>query len=768
MVDQTGNRASDLAHTIVRLFGVFTVEMSGRDVAMPGTRKARALLAYLISSAGDRISREKLASLLWSDRRDEQAKASLRQAIYSLGNHASGAAPLLSIERAYLGIDATRFRSDLDDMRLAASDPARMAILIGDEFPDFLAGYDGISAEFDEWLRLERARRHDERRLLVLAAGHQDLISGSADAATRLSAALLFADRTDESAAQLAMAACHRRGDREGARRIYARLEEALREELGVSPASETAQARDGIGAGSTVNATVARPSLAGKYQGERAHPFVSHQAPVPTHGRSAAAVGSALLGVILLIGAIVTLTSHRTTTPSLILALEPFTAASSNVSSGTIAAMRDEIANELRSSPLSRADIRVVRDRTPNGYQLAASISRSGKSTRFVGTLAEDGDILGTIPLQLGAGSDLVLSRRAAHQVGDTLNCYFEALSLAGGALPREARTLWLRMCLKDIDNQVAIETSRRLTHVLPAFSDAWSARALAAGYRYDIYTDRAYVGEARSAADRALAIDPHNGDALVAKEMLLPKKDFEGRENLDRAAAAARSSLCHCSRVYLAGVLFETGRIDDALIQAKAASDEMPLDPARGAWLADLYRLSGNLAESNTLAAQLHELWPDEHFDRFLLVNAITERNVRALRLIVASEAQSGRMRAAERDAFAALAKSFETNAAADLSNAGDLLTALSLDKTTNGIRVIEALAVLGRDEAAAQALRKYGTEYPYLLGELFSPTLKKVRQLPAAVQLGRESGLATFWKETGKWPDICRRESYCDHFR
>src|SRR5580658_8448107 len=63
---------------------------SGTDMT-PASRKTRALLGYLCV-VGKPVGRERLASLLWGDRGDEQARASLRQAIYELrsllgGNH---------------------------------------------------------------------------------------------------------------------------------------------------------------------------------------------------------------------------------------------------------------------------------------------------------------------------------------------------------------------------------------------------------------------------------------------------------------------------------------------------------------------------------------------------------------------------------------------------------------------------------------------------------------------------------------------------------
>src|ERR1700730_7214046 len=74
---------------------------SGADMT-PASRKTRALLGYLCA-VGKPVGRERLASLLWGDRGDEQARASLRQAIYELrsmlaGNH------LLKMERDTVAI----------------------------------------------------------------------------------------------------------------------------------------------------------------------------------------------------------------------------------------------------------------------------------------------------------------------------------------------------------------------------------------------------------------------------------------------------------------------------------------------------------------------------------------------------------------------------------------------------------------------------------------------------------------------------------------
>jgi tetratricopeptide (TPR) repeat protein len=68
----------------VTLPGGFELTFGSDGSRILPTRKAQALLAYLAVEPGRRSSREELAMLLWGDRRDIQARRSLRQAVYAL------------------------------------------------------------------------------------------------------------------------------------------------------------------------------------------------------------------------------------------------------------------------------------------------------------------------------------------------------------------------------------------------------------------------------------------------------------------------------------------------------------------------------------------------------------------------------------------------------------------------------------------------------------------------------------------------------------
>jgi DNA-binding SARP family transcriptional activator len=86
----------------LRLFGGIELRSErAADAPAPG-RKVRALLAYLALNVDLPCPREKLMALLWGDRAEEQARASLRQALTEL-RHALGEPSPLRTDRLNAG-----------------------------------------------------------------------------------------------------------------------------------------------------------------------------------------------------------------------------------------------------------------------------------------------------------------------------------------------------------------------------------------------------------------------------------------------------------------------------------------------------------------------------------------------------------------------------------------------------------------------------------------------------------------------------------------
>lgn len=159
--------AADIrARTRLRCWGDFAVsdESTGADLR-PRGRKARALLAYLALHPGKPVSRERLTGLLWGDRAEEQARASLRQAIFELKAFTSAPRKLLAVDRDHLTLDPAGLVTDIDALREG------VAALDSIPEPDerLFADLDGLDSGFDDWLAIERARQRDE--LVALVAG---------------------------------------------------------------------------------------------------------------------------------------------------------------------------------------------------------------------------------------------------------------------------------------------------------------------------------------------------------------------------------------------------------------------------------------------------------------------------------------------------------------------------------------------------------------------------------------------------------------------
>lgn len=189
----------------IRMVGMFEVQdEAGRDHTPRGS-KARALLAMLCQTPGHRRPRRWLEARLWSDRGQEQASGSLRQALTELRKAMGPLAEHLTSDRD--GVTLSGFVTDL------VIDPAAaQAALAGGR--EFLEGIDILDPAFNAWLTEERQRvaallgkladpqTDDARRLapITLRLGAmpegvgQDLVRDLGAAIARLTAEYLLLD----------------------------------------------------------------------------------------------------------------------------------------------------------------------------------------------------------------------------------------------------------------------------------------------------------------------------------------------------------------------------------------------------------------------------------------------------------------------------------------------------------------------------------------------------------------------------------------------
>src|ERR1044071_8003845 len=95
---------------LLGLLGPLRLVSSAGDDLTPKARKTRALLA-LIALSKNPVPRARLCDLLWGDRGEDQAKASLRQALYELRGLA--AAGFILADRHAVGAGVKKLPTDI-------------------------------------------------------------------------------------------------------------------------------------------------------------------------------------------------------------------------------------------------------------------------------------------------------------------------------------------------------------------------------------------------------------------------------------------------------------------------------------------------------------------------------------------------------------------------------------------------------------------------------------------------------------------------------
>ena len=225
----------------LNVLGVPQLQVGDQPVRL-AYAKAEALLYYL-AVTGRAYSRAALAALLWGHSPDNQARNSLRNALYTIRRGLSPAAPL-QIERDTIGLDHHSIRLDLPRFQTAveaATDAAALHEALGLWRGAFLDGLHLPDApEFEAWLAEQRA--HVENlyceglfRLSQLYQAGQKWTE-----ARRALEKLLVADPLSEVGHQQLMRLYTQTGHRTAALRQYETLRQLLIEELGVDPSPAT------------------------------------------------------------------------------------------------------------------------------------------------------------------------------------------------------------------------------------------------------------------------------------------------------------------------------------------------------------------------------------------------------------------------------------------------------------------------------------------------------------------------------------------------
>jgi predicted ATPase/DNA-binding SARP family transcriptional activator len=233
----------------VRTLGGFALWRDNQQIAVERWERQQigALLKWLLGAPGQRLTRDEVSERFWSESDPQRGRANLRVLVHRLrrvlGDQAGGAS-VVQVEGEVLTLrqgsaaaewlDAEGFvragRAALAGQDAAAC-RAALARYTGDYLPD---------DAYAEWAVERREQLRQLRHALLLHLAALCAASGAREEAEGSLRAVLADDRCQEEAALALMRLCAATGRRGQALRVYRRLAEALREDLGLAPEAAT------------------------------------------------------------------------------------------------------------------------------------------------------------------------------------------------------------------------------------------------------------------------------------------------------------------------------------------------------------------------------------------------------------------------------------------------------------------------------------------------------------------------------------------------
>jgi DNA-binding SARP family transcriptional activator/tetratricopeptide (TPR) repeat protein len=207
------------------------------------TRKTQALLAYLALAPGQSHSRDKLATLLWGDRSQAQARSRFRETLFTLRRSLTAADPsCLVVTGDTVALDPSSVDVDvlLFEQLCRTGEPSARARAVELYRGDFLEGLGFRGTLFEEWLMVQRERLREValESLAALLAHQRD--AGATEDALQTALRLVALDPLQEVVHRSVMRLYADLGRRGSALKQYQICIGTLERELGVEPEEET------------------------------------------------------------------------------------------------------------------------------------------------------------------------------------------------------------------------------------------------------------------------------------------------------------------------------------------------------------------------------------------------------------------------------------------------------------------------------------------------------------------------------------------------
>lgn len=399
--------------------------------------------------------------------------------------------------------------------------------------------------------------------------------------------------------------------------------------------------------------------------------------------------------------------------------------------------------------------------------YTLGGTMQRDGSTIRVITRMVNErsGTTLWSHTFNYDGNELSRVPRHIAVDAGNVVRCGLFGASTYDKPLPDDVLRDYMQFCeghwaVNLQDGRKALIPAQRVVAAVPDFSWGWAA--VAGGYwKVAASTDDSGIADearasGREAADRAVAIDPRNSEALYIKSMVIDRHDWSGREDLLKRALAARRLDCGCEYHQYGWMLVNVGRTAEALEELHRANDMLALYVYTSLTLANALVTAGKLEEARPFFDAAIDLAPDAAFaKRLSAYKAVDTRDA----TLVADPALP-----IPTEVRAALLAGYRALASGDpVARTQAVRALLALGEDQQWEAVPKLLADLGATHEAFRIASAIATtqEYPGP-SLLWDRSMRGTLSDPGFPALARQLGLLDYWKTSRTRPDVCNEKA------
>ena len=496
---------------------------------------------------------------------------------------------------------------------------------------------------------------------------------------------------------------------------------------------------------------------------------------PLPPPKRVVTFVMAAVLAVVLATG-LLALRSRSNHSATLSLRVAPF----DTVPGDAVAASFSQgYAADLAQIVVSGGStLRVVDGTNPAAPASNADFALSGAVRSDAGVLratltlnsAADGAIIWSTSLARPVAEATAMHHEAAVRMGAVFVCALDESTRDRSIVSLDALKAYLQACeaLPSGDDLRTRKILRDVTRLAPNFAQGWATLAEWNGFivgRSDVVDEEGLLAaraEALDAASRALALDPKNSGAWVARGMIKTKISEWTAAQADLARALELNPDDPIGNYFFASNLINVGRTNEALDYALRAASSGPRFWPKDLMVINVFADINRIDEAQERLAAALRIWPDNDALRDFRATLAARYADPRKSLLVLDDPGLAALVGPKHLEILRLEAAARANPSSTATDAAARAIAALLVGPDQAYEAADNYMVIGRVSDAYASIAAMPTplaKAPYLNNPapLFSPYAAAFRKDPRFMKLAARLGLVAVWQAT-KWPDFC----------